>query len=86
MLPKVFANANPGTTLNFRDILLPQLRVNGRVSYLCGAAHVKGMDCTRASCRFLHLPPNGPAALDDVGKERINLCVRQNKAIRWASA
>ena len=83
--PKLFVNASPGTSLNFREIRLPQVRAGDLTNYLCGAAHVQGMSCTRPACRFLHLPPSGLAALDDVGRERLNLCVRQSNAINWAN-
>ena len=82
--PKVFANANPGSQLNFREIRLPQVRCNGGQGFLCGAAHIEGMNCTRDPCIFLHLPAEGLAALDQVGRDRVNLCVRSTRAIRFA--
>jgi len=82
--PKVFAKANPGVELNFRDIRLPQVRCNGSTGFLCGAAHIEGMNCTRSPCRFLHLPPNGLAALDQISRDRVYLCVRSTSAITFA--
>jgi hypothetical protein len=83
--PKVFAKANPGVELNFRDIRLPQVRCNGNQGFLCGAAHIEGMSCTRSPCRFLHLPANGLAALDQIGRDRVYLCVRNNRSITFAN-
>ena len=82
--PKLFQSSD-GQNINLAQLGSPLIEVAGKKGYMCGAAHTKGRNCTRPSCRFLHLPRDWKTSMNSGEILRLTTWVDRTARVSWTA-